>query len=83
VTCRFRSAEPGVTMVHLCPTIDARGSSTGYVCRSGLRIPRRFHSGTMYMRALNAPLFALAEQRPRRGVMAQASTLDNVHTEGV
>src|SRR6476646_8451628 len=25
-----------------------------------------------------APLFALAEQRPRRGVMAQASTLDNV-----
>jgi hypothetical protein len=30
-----------------------------------------------------APLFALAEQRPRRGVMAQASTLDNVHIEGV
>jgi hypothetical protein len=31
-----------------------------------------------------APLFSsLAEQRPRRGVMAQASTLDNVHIEGV
>jgi hypothetical protein len=30
-----------------------------------------------------APLFALAEQRPRRGVMAQTSTLDNVPIEGV
>jgi hypothetical protein len=30
-----------------------------------------------------APLFARAEQRPRRGVMAQTSTLDNVPIEGV
>src|ERR1700730_16050000 len=30
-----------------------------------------------------APLFARAEQRPRRGVMAQTSTLDNVPVEGV
>ena len=25
--------------------LDARGSSTGYVCRYGLRVPRRFHQG--------------------------------------
>jgi Protein of unknown function (DUF3489) len=43
----------------------------------------RSHAADVRRTMTYAPLFALAEQRPRRGVMAQASTLDNVHIEGV